>query len=121
MFKSGTQATNQPGIARSIIDINSENFQNLTNSDGDVAALVEQTPRSWAVITTAANTQQLIINFGKLGSLVPSEAITMNDINNGWRLNKYLEELQDRIKTAEKTLKNIKMIQIHHWHCFRHV
>ncbi|MBS6168800.1 MSCRAMM family protein [Dielma fastidiosa] len=108
VFKSGTQATNQPGIARSIIDINSENFQNLTNSDGDVAALVEQTPRSWAVITTAANTQQLIINFGKLGSLVPSEAITMNDINNGWRLNKYLEELQDRIKTAEKNIEEYK-------------
>ena len=32
----------------------------------------------------------------------------MNDINNGWRLNKYLEELQDRIKTAEKNIEEYK-------------
>lgn len=103
VFKSGTQAANQPGMTSSSININSSNFTQFTSNDGDVEALVESTPKSWGIVITPANTQKLIINFGKLGSL-DNDAITMNDINNGWRLNKYFEELQTRIKTAKQNI-----------------
>ncbi|WP_373128106.1 MSCRAMM family protein [Dielma fastidiosa] len=105
VFKSGTQAANQPGMTSSSININSSNFTKFTSDDGDVEALVESTPRSWGIVITSTNTQKLIINLGKLGSLDQSEAITMNDINSGWKLTDYYKTLQNRIKTAEKNIE----------------
>lgn len=105
VFKSGIQSKDQPGISASIINITSENFTEI--SEGDIEEQVRNTSRSWGIIKNGTS-EKLIINVGKLGSTNPNEAITMADINQGWKLQGISKALSNKVKEAEEHIEKYK-------------
>lgn len=98
------------GATRSTIRVTGDNFTHIT--DGDIETLVNETPRSWGVVDTQTGTQKLIVNVGKLGSLDQSEAITMNDINDGWdeEADRNNKSFKDIFEIIEGKIENAKLV-----------
>lgn len=98
------------GATRSTIRVTGDNFTHIT--EGDIEALVNETPRSWGIVETQMGTQKLIVNVGKLGSLNQSEAITMNDINDGWdeEADSNNRSFKDIVDIIESKRDNAKLV-----------